>query len=44
MDRGIQCPDFWAEYRFDDARRLPRGVEGGVGGEGEEEDQKLVES
>lgn len=33
----------WAEDALDDAGGLTGGVEGGVGGEGEEEDGDLVE-
>jgi len=36
--------NFWTEDTLDDAGGLSRGVKGGVGGEGEEEDGDLVES
>lgn len=43
MDRGVCSLDFGAKYGFDNTWRFTGGMEGRVGSEGEEEDQKLVE-
>lgn len=44
MNGGVSGLDFWAQHGFNNSWRLTGGVKGAVSGEGQKEDEKLVES